>query len=203
MGRAVSITIVLAALAALPLGPVSFTRPAGAATSEPPTMTPPPPSPTDPGGTGTPTETPTAGPCGSHCDYRPCGPLCPDGSPMAICHPYLGFCGGACDEIGCPPSVCAQCACTGDRNGDGQVTIDEIIDAVNNALQGCPAAQTEGACFVGGSCRGGGLATTQSSCCFYAQHSGVFTGWCPRDQLDAAGDCRACADPCAGLPGSP
>ncbi|MFI5398627.1 MAG: LamG domain-containing protein [Candidatus Binatia bacterium] len=35
------------------------------------------------------------------------------------------------------PSACAQCTCTGDRNGDGVVTIDEILTAVNNALNGC------------------------------------------------------------------
>lgn len=29
-------------------------------------------------------------------------------------------------------------ACNGDRNGDGTVTIDEILDAVNKALNGCP-----------------------------------------------------------------
>jgi len=31
----------------------------------------------------------------------------------------------------CPP---------GDLNGDGEVTIDEILSAVNNALNSCPAA---------------------------------------------------------------
>ncbi len=30
--------------------------------------------------------------------------------------------------------------CDGDGNGDGQVTIDEIVDAVNNGLNGCPPA---------------------------------------------------------------
>ena len=32
----------------------------------------------------------------------------------------------------------AQCTeCVGDGNGDGEVTIDEIVLAVNNALYGC------------------------------------------------------------------
>ena len=33
--------------------------------------------------------------------------------------------------------------CTGDRNGDGQVTIDEILDSVNNALNGCPPGSAQ------------------------------------------------------------
>jgi hypothetical protein len=32
----------------------------------------------------------------------------------------------------------AQAQCAGDLDGDGQVTIEEIIVAVNNALSGCP-----------------------------------------------------------------
>jgi hypothetical protein len=32
-------------------------------------------------------------------------------------------------------------ACTaGDANGDGKITVDEIVLAVNNALEGCPPA---------------------------------------------------------------
>jgi len=31
----------------------------------------------------------------------------------------------------------SQCT-AGDANGDGQITIDEILTAVNNALTGCP-----------------------------------------------------------------
>jgi hypothetical protein len=30
--------------------------------------------------------------------------------------------------------------CTGDHNGDGKVTIDELVTAVNNNLNECPAA---------------------------------------------------------------
>ena len=43
-----------------------------------------------------------------------------------------------------PTSTAAQCCgseqCSGDLNCDGQVTIDEIITAVNSALNGCSAA---------------------------------------------------------------
>jgi hypothetical protein len=84
------------------------------------------------------TTLPLAGVCGCFGTCRssgePCGLPCPDGSFMGTC-----FCEFACICIqrGCP-SVCAQCPCTGDSNGDGQVTIDEILGAVNNALSGCP-----------------------------------------------------------------
>ena len=33
---------------------------------------------------------------------------------------------------------CSGCTCTGDRDGNGQVTVDEVIAAVNNVLDGCP-----------------------------------------------------------------
>ena len=36
---------------------------------------------------------------------------------------------------------CAECTCTGDRNADGVVTVDEILSAVNNALNGCLGEQ--------------------------------------------------------------
>jgi len=39
-----------------------------------------------------------------------------------------------------PAGIGAQCdQCKGDFNGNGEVTIDEIIVSVNNALDGCPA----------------------------------------------------------------
>jgi hypothetical protein len=39
-----------------------------------------------------------------------------------------------------PGRIGAQCdQCEGDFNGDGEVTINEIIVSVNNALDGCPA----------------------------------------------------------------
>ena len=34
-----------------------------------------------------------------------------------------------------PASECAA----GDLNGDGQITVDEILTAVGNSLSGCPA----------------------------------------------------------------
>lgn len=33
---------------------------------------------------------------------------------------------------------CAACSCNGDRDGDGVVTVDEVVAAVNNLLEGCP-----------------------------------------------------------------
>jgi hypothetical protein len=49
---------------------------------------------------------------------------------------YTGAPGWA--QIAAP---CAECTCAGDRNADGAVTVDEIISAVNNALNGCPGEQ--------------------------------------------------------------
>ena len=46
--------------------------------------------------------------------------------------------------------VLAQCnGCAGDRNGDEQVTIDELVKAVNRALTGCGdnvACMSDGDC---------------------------------------------------------
>lgn len=79
--------------------------------------------------------------CFGLCSYKPhtgepCGLPCSDGSFNGRC-----FCGESmgclCNFVGCP-TLCAQCQCNGDRNGDGGVTVDEILDAVHNALAGCP-----------------------------------------------------------------
>ena len=35
-------------------------------------------------------------------------------------------------------SPCAECACIGDRDGDGTVTVDEAVEVIGNALNGCP-----------------------------------------------------------------
>lgn len=35
-------------------------------------------------------------------------------------------------------SPCVECTCAGDRDGDGRVTIDEVVAVVNNVLEGCP-----------------------------------------------------------------
>jgi hypothetical protein len=37
------------------------------------------------------------------------------------------------------PTSAVDAPCAGDLNGDGEVTVDEIITAVNSALNGCPA----------------------------------------------------------------
>jgi hypothetical protein len=50
----------------------------------------------------------------------------------------------------------AAAQCCGDCNGDGEVTINELITAVNNALQGC-AAPTPAQCC--GDCNGDGQVT--------------------------------------------
>lgn len=39
-----------------------------------------------------------------------------------------------------PVSAAAQAQCSGNRGGDGAVTVDEIIAAGSNALHGCSAA---------------------------------------------------------------
>lgn len=38
--------------------------------------------------------------------------------------------------LGAPVEECPA----GDRNGDGDITVDEILTAVANALDGCPVA---------------------------------------------------------------
>jgi hypothetical protein len=50
------------------------------------------------------------------------------------------------------PTVHAQCnpTCQGDFNLDGQVTVDEIIVSVNNALKGCGGAEQQGCIDSGG-----------------------------------------------------
>lgn len=63
------------------------------------------------------------------------------------------FCGGDCDDrgqvtvdeivrgVGVALEVVDFCKCgLADGDGDGLVTTDEIIDAVNSALRGCPSA---------------------------------------------------------------
>lgn len=50
------------------------------------------------------------------------------------------------------PDAGAQCnpTCQGDLNLDGQVTVAEIIVAVNNALQGCSATPEQLGCIASG-----------------------------------------------------
>lgn len=40
--------------------------------------------------------------------------------------------------VSASPSPATQVPCEGDFNGDGKVTVDELVTAVNNALYGCP-----------------------------------------------------------------
>jgi hypothetical protein len=50
------------------------------------------------------------------------------------------------------PRAHAQCnpTCQGDFNLDGQVTVDEIIVSVNNALNGCGGTEQQGCIDSGG-----------------------------------------------------
>jgi hypothetical protein len=49
-------------------------------------------------------------------------------------------------------------ACTaGDANGDGTITIDEIIGAVNAALSGCAVSPAEQGCLTSATVGGAGL----------------------------------------------
>src|SRR6266849_5519790 len=73
-----------------------------------------------------PTATPTPATECHICQDQPCGPPCPDGSSSGICASNQES-GCACAFVGCGPSPCAECTCTGDRDGDGRVTIDEIV----------------------------------------------------------------------------
>jgi hypothetical protein len=50
----------------------------------------------------------------------------------------VGFVGGAPTTEPTPTPTPGETPCFGDANGDGEVTIDEIMLAVLNALEGCP-----------------------------------------------------------------
>ncbi len=93
-----------------------------------------------PTATGTPTPTATPTPRGK-------GALC--GEPEDC---QSGFCvdGVCCAAASCPAGqfcsfgsgacVSGMAPCRGDLNGDGVVVVSELITAVNNALDGCPAS---------------------------------------------------------------
>lgn len=197
--------------------------------------------------TMTPVRTPTPE-CGNVCDGRRCGtdPLpCPGGYAGA------GFC--MTTEKGCecipecpspawtststatptrpgktpgPSTTPARAPCAGDCNGNGAVTIDELVrgvaitlgklpidvctafaqdrvgvDAlvrgVRYSLRGCPPS---GWCFVGPCDQPGGFPMTKDLCCWYGRKSQqpqpVY--WC--SELDSTtGTCATqCAEPCVG-----
>lgn len=44
-------------------------------------------------------------------------------------------------------SPCAECACVGDRDGDGTVTVDEAVEVVGNVLEGCPQLRWHERCL--------------------------------------------------------
>ncbi len=138
----------------------------------------------------------------------------------------------------------APSVCIGDCNGKGQVTVDEllllvwnalnggtegcpdaaawcsptspsgvqvdcILEAVNNALNGCPMFPSDGACMVATTSCNTATAysvqviPTRRACC---QWWGIYAGpgtiyWCPAESFDpATGRCTACTDPCTGSP---
>lgn len=78
--------------------------------------------------------------------------------------------------------------CVGDRDGDGEVTIDELITAVNNALSGCPSASAEQGCLASGG------AVTSALCCLA---TGDFPDTCAIGPCgcapEASHQVRACA----------
>jgi len=61
--------------------------------------------------------------------------LGPDGIPCTDDDP--GLANATVAQV--PVKLALAPLCNGDANVDGQVTVDEIIGAVNNALSGCPA----------------------------------------------------------------
>lgn len=44
-------------------------------------------------------------------------------------------------------SPCTECACAGDRDGDGTVTVDEAVEVVGNLLDGCRQLQWHERCL--------------------------------------------------------
>ena len=95
-----------------------------------PTSTPAPPVPT-------PTPTAVLGACAAACDNRPCEGQCPDGS-LAD-----GMCSSLTIDRGCACTLsCGGVSlCPGDCNGDGQVTVSELVLGVNLALGVLPLAE--------------------------------------------------------------
>lgn len=64
--------------------------------------------------------------------------------------------------LGSPPApAAAQCnpSCQGDFNSDQQVTIDELVAAVGNALGGCGESAEQQGCLASG-----GMVSTASCC---------------------------------------
>jgi hypothetical protein len=94
------------------------------------TPTPAPPAPT-------PTPTPVLGACAAACDSRPCEGQCPDGSVAE------GVCTSLTIDRGCACTLsCRRVSlCPGDCNGDGQVTVSELVLGVNIVLGVAPLAE--------------------------------------------------------------
>lgn len=64
-----------------------------------------------------------------------------EGRPAARRVRWLALAALAAAQIGVASTAAAQCpTCVGDANNDGNVTIDELVVAVNNALNGCDRA---------------------------------------------------------------
>lgn len=140
----------------------------------------------------------------------------------------------SCSYEGPPPTMSptppAPAFCIGDCNGNGVVSIDELVRGVAIALEqlpidectafpagrvgidtlmrgvryslhGCPPA---GWCFVGVCDRSNGLPLTKNLCCEYARTSAqpqpVF--WCSDFDLTTGACATPCGDPCAGCAGT-
>src|SRR5262245_7585559 len=41
---------------------------------------------------------------------------------------------------------CSTCSCSGDSDGDGTVTVNEVVEVVNNLLDGCPPLSWQHGC---------------------------------------------------------
>jgi len=93
------------------------------------------PTPTPPASTPTPTV--ALGACAAACDSRPCVGRCPDGSlAPGICASLTIDRGCAC-TLDCPGVP----RCAGDCNGDGRVTVNELMLGISIALGAAPLAE--------------------------------------------------------------
>jgi len=121
-----------------------------------------------------------------------CSVTVPPGAPSAT---YTLHCADvdASDPSG--QALAAQCF-------DGAITIGTAMPPTP-----MPGTDFEGACYIGSSkCTGTSFPTAQLKCCSLFRFSAMpsTTSWCPRTQLDAAGQCAGCANtPCDGLASVP
>jgi hypothetical protein len=81
----------------------------------------------------------------------------------------------------------------GDANRDGEITVDEILAAVNNGLSGCPLTPERG-------CLGSGGTVTTATCCTsvsdFPNTCGIGACGCAPDESHEVRVCTCAAGSC-------